>query len=742
MSMDESGSQAQSISVSAASASGDHLTGAATTTTTTTEEALGASMDLEASEAYTTGSTHMQKQHQLDTSHILQASLASLSSNTTADVASQQVLSAVPLTNATGVEGSEDARMASPSTSAIVSPSFIISDAASTSAQTTFALSQLQPENSQPQIPTPGPILMLNSSNAESVCTSVPSMASIPSNADPSSQQQQQQMVHGSLLAQQAAFVAAMNSTTQLNMPTAAQNNQYVLEKHAAILPLQTSPVSHTNHSRSTSVVDGMVAMFPGDSSNAVTPRSGVMMVPTMAGSSTQPMAAQIQLQLQLHQQHQQQLEQQFAASNASAFASANHSGAPSPYATLSDPSAAEAMVSAHCRQLSSTTPGAFQQQQQLILTDTPTSLSTAPPTLVPGTPTTFGQLQFPPAQLSNSAGAPYSHHQHPHFGHSRHLSLDNANFRLAAGEASAALYTLPPHATVQEHHAGISQGLQSRAALIALQQQAQQIQQQQLFHQQLQAQAHALAQQKAAAASSRTVPITPQTPMTNGSTAGAFQASSLADSLIQHQQLNGHHRGGLMHHSSASVDLGALSSAFNVAQLNYTLSGQNSPVGVQSAMAPTVGVPQMQHLPHLFGIGVHPQDLTKQEPLTGNDAEMARSDDDGCDGDGSSSEATDKEANGAVKGSSNSGAVKCSVGRTKRPEAPYKRFRNSFIFFANDRRQQWKREHPEVTKIQNRGFIQCMGKVWNNMSAEEKAPYMKMAEDDKLRYEADVKRY
>ncbi|KAJ2382903.1 hypothetical protein GGI23_007266, partial [Coemansia sp. RSA 2559] len=190
-------------------------------------------------------------------------------------------------------------------------------------------------------------------------------------------------MVHGSILAQQAAFVAAMNSSTQLNIPTAAQNTQYILEKHAANLPLQTSPVSHTNHSRSTSVVDGMVAMFPGDSSNAVTPRSGIMVVPTMAGSSTQPMAAQIQLQLQLHQQ---QLEQQLAASNASAFASANHSGAPSPYATLSDPSTAETMASAHRRQLSNTTPGAFQQQQP-VLTETPTSLSTAPPTLVPGTP-------------------------------------------------------------------------------------------------------------------------------------------------------------------------------------------------------------------------------------------------------------------------------------------------------------------------------------------------------------------
>ncbi|KAJ1765244.1 hypothetical protein LPJ74_006428 [Coemansia sp. RSA 1843] len=200
------------------------------------------------------------------------------------------------------------------------------------------------------------------------------------------------------------------------------------------------------------------------------------------------------------------------------------------------------------------------------------------------------------------------------------------------------------------------------------------------------------------------------------------------------------------MHHSSASVDLGALSSAFNVAQLSHTLSGQISPVGVQSTMASTMGVSQTQHLPHQYGIGVQPQDLIQPGLLHRNSVDMTGADnavdDDEGDDEENSSEDTDKEAKGARKGSSNSGAVKCSTGKIKRPEAPYKRFRNSFIFFANERRKQWRREHPEVTKIQNRGFIQEMSKVWNSMSAEEKTPYMKMAEDDKLRYEADVKKY
>ncbi|KAJ2546374.1 hypothetical protein EV175_005624, partial [Coemansia sp. RSA 1933] len=363
MSLDEGSSQAQSISTVAASALSNHLT--EEDTASTAEEALAASMaDPETSEAHSTGGTHMQKQHQLDTSHILQGSLSSLASNAAAaaEVAAQQVLSAaVPSTGVSGVEGSEGARLADPSTSAIVSPSFITTDAAaaaSTSVPTTSAPSNQQTENSQTHIPSSDSIPMLNSSNAASVCTSVPSMASIPSNADPTSEQHQQQqqiLLHESLLAQQAAFLAAMNSTTQLNMVTAAQQTQPIPEKQMAILPLQTSPVSHTNHSRSTSVIDGMVAMFPNDSSSTATPRSGVMVVPSVAGSSTQPIANQIQLQLQLHQQ---QLEQQFAinqtaASNASTFASANHSGVPSPFATPSGAFAAGTVAPGHRRQLS-----------------------------------------------------------------------------------------------------------------------------------------------------------------------------------------------------------------------------------------------------------------------------------------------------------------------------------------------------------------------------------------------------
>ncbi|KAJ2549524.1 hypothetical protein EV175_004415 [Coemansia sp. RSA 1933] len=145
--------------------------------------------------------------------------------------------------------------------------------------------------------------------------------------------------------------------------------------------------------------------------------------------------------------------------------------------------------------------------------------------------------------------------------------------------------------------------------------------------------------------------------------------------------------------------------------------------------------------------MGANFQDLAKPGMPVGSSVDMSgaedMADEDDCDDEGNSGEDTDKgDVQGAKRGSSKSGAIKSTVSRTKRPEAPYKRFRNSFIFFANERRKQWRRAHPEVTKIQNRGFIQEMSKVWNQMSAEEKAPYMRMAEVDKLRYEADVKKY
>ncbi|KAJ2669041.1 hypothetical protein GGI25_006277 [Coemansia spiralis] len=758
----------------------DHLTGATTAL-------LQTSMETETSEAGTTGTTMLQPQ---DTSQLLQASLPSLSSSSTP--AKQPVISAIVSTQEPGTELAEDTQVTTTalSTSTIVSPPLIASDAAPATAFLPSASvpSQQQLQNPQSTLSaSTGSIPMKDSSNPALALTSPPSVSSATASSAISpiyqsnsqqfagqidtatavainahiisqqqQQQQQQQLLNGDFLAQQAAFVADVNSSTQLNAAIAQQQQQQ--QATASSVPVHTMAMQYTNHSRSTSVVDGMVAMFPNDASTTVTPRSGLI-VPNMASSATQPIATQLQLQLQQHQLEQKLANGHNVASNNSTLASASHSGVPSPYATPSIAACANGAASVgHRRQLSNTFPAALHQQQQqqhqMMLVDTPVSMTTAPSTLVPGTPTTFGQLQFSAQSSGASSAVPlqqqqHHHHHHSHLGHSRHLSLDTANFRLMTADASS-LHTLPLHGLIHEHPATTAQNMQFGAAsnpLLALQQQQAHLQQQlQQQQQQIQAQMNALSQQKASAVTTRTVPATPQTPMGQNSFAATLQAPSLADSLLQHHQ-NQHHRGMFMHHSSASVDLGSLSSAFNVAQFNQTLSGQISPASVQAAMAPAIAMSQL-HLPQQLSSagGIVPQSAVQAGSSSTSGVEMAcvdaleDEDEDDEDNDEENSGEDAENDTRATKRAKTNG--KGSGGKPKRPVAPYKRFRNSFIFFANERRKQWKREHPEVSKIQNRGFIQDMSKVWNSMTAKEKAPYMKMAEDDKLRYEADVKKY
>ncbi|KAJ1917341.1 hypothetical protein H4219_003252 [Mycoemilia scoparia] len=68
-----------------------------------------------------------------------------------------------------------------------------------------------------------------------------------------------------------------------------------------------------------------------------------------------------------------------------------------------------------------------------------------------------------------------------------------------------------------------------------------------------------------------------------------------------------------------------------------------------------------------------------------------------------------------------------------------FKRFRNSFIYFVNEQR---KIRNPSENKIKNSDFIQSMKELWHSMSEEDKKPYIDMANKDKERYEADVKKY
>ncbi|KAJ1968547.1 hypothetical protein IWQ62_001181 [Dispira parvispora] len=74
-----------------------------------------------------------------------------------------------------------------------------------------------------------------------------------------------------------------------------------------------------------------------------------------------------------------------------------------------------------------------------------------------------------------------------------------------------------------------------------------------------------------------------------------------------------------------------------------------------------------------------------------------------------------------------------------EKPKRMYKRFRNSFIYFVNDRR---KRRSPEELTIGHREFISRMGEEWKGMTDGDKKPYVEMAEEDRKRYEDDVKKY
>ncbi|KAJ2799935.1 hypothetical protein H4R20_004245, partial [Coemansia guatemalensis] len=543
-----------------------------------------------------------------------------------------------------------------------------------------------------------------------------------------------------------------------------------------------TVPVVSTavhNHSRSASVVEGMVAMYPTDGPSNITPHSGI--VATTATYSTAEPLNEAELQQQQYMQHGEELafsgamsgyvpklpsafstltqmpqqphQQQHPATgglsaNASTSASANQSGVPSPYATPSITAANSAAAIGHSRRLSTSFPATMPAQApQMMSVDTAKSLGTAQQALVSAAPMAFGQL---PLQALNAVSARAPHHHHVHHGHSRHLSLDTANLHFMSAEAPS-FYGLPMQQPSHDHSVEMVNALQLETAqsLAAIQNQQhfQNLRHQQL---QLQAQAQAHAQQNGHSHAIRTVPVTPLNPLPSGSFSAVSQPAALSDSSAHAQQLQfqlqaqtqAHpQRQAFMHHSSSSVDLGSLGSAFNVAQFNQALSGQMSPIGIHPAMSTVAGMSQL-HLPQLPSQAQLSQAAgNRTEPTNLDEFEEDEEEDE-------DEESAAKDANGSKKIQAKSavgkGDVSSSNGNSKpkKPKAMYKRFRNSFIFFANERRKQWRREHPEVSKIQNRGFIQEMSKVWNTMSSEEKAPYIKMADEDKLRYEEDVKKY
>ncbi len=76
-------------------------------------------------------------------------------------------------------------------------------------------------------------------------------------------------------------------------------------------------------------------------------------------------------------------------------------------------------------------------------------------------------------------------------------------------------------------------------------------------------------------------------------------------------------------------------------------------------------------------------------------------------------------------------------ISKKKLKEIKPKRARSAYIFFCNDKRQ-------EVSKRvnNNKEVLQELGRMWKNLSDKKKQKYNEMAEEDKTRYEEEMKEY
>ncbi|MEU0938861.1 hypothetical protein [Embleya sp. NPDC005971] len=73
-----------------------------------------------------------------------------------------------------------------------------------------------------------------------------------------------------------------------------------------------------------------------------------------------------------------------------------------------------------------------------------------------------------------------------------------------------------------------------------------------------------------------------------------------------------------------------------------------------------------------------------------------------------------------------------------KSPGSP-KRAWTPYMFYSRDNRERVKRANPDAS-FTTIGRI--LGTEWSNLSAKAQEPYVRQAEDDRLRYEADKARY
>ncbi|GIX64765.1 high mobility group protein B1, putative [Babesia caballi] len=84
--------------------------------------------------------------------------------------------------------------------------------------------------------------------------------------------------------------------------------------------------------------------------------------------------------------------------------------------------------------------------------------------------------------------------------------------------------------------------------------------------------------------------------------------------------------------------------------------------------------------------------------------------------------------------------AIKKGAKGKKDPNAP-KRALSSYMFFAKEKRSEIIAKNPEMNK-DVAAVGKMIGSAWNALDAAQKAPYEKLAEQDKARYEREKAEY
>eukprot|EP00915_Cephaloidophora_sp_WS-2016_P009621 GHVH01013773.1.p1 GENE.GHVH01013773.1~~GHVH01013773.1.p1 ORF type:complete len:119 (-),score=23.55 GHVH01013773.1:50-406(-) len=95
-------------------------------------------------------------------------------------------------------------------------------------------------------------------------------------------------------------------------------------------------------------------------------------------------------------------------------------------------------------------------------------------------------------------------------------------------------------------------------------------------------------------------------------------------------------------------------------------------------------------------------------------------------------------ESDDPSKGRKPPPAKKVKSARTKDKNAP-KRGNNGYMFFSQKARLDVVAENPNLKQSE---VLKAVGAKWQRLTAEEKAPYEKMAADDKVRYAKEKEAY